>query len=118
MMMMVGAAMMLSTVSFAGEKNNKKVMPFEGVSVNAPAHVRFVYGDEYKVDIQSADTLAVSALRVTVKDGILKIRAIDEFEALPDVFITIMSPVEPKLTVGRNMEVKNLNRESSALAKK
>ena len=108
MMKMVGAAMM-SASSFAVETNN--VMPFEDVRVNVPVRVRFVQGDSYKVDVESEDTLAASGIRVNVKDGVLRITSIDENETQSEVFITIMSPVEPKLSVGRNMEMKAVERE-------
>ncbi len=108
MMMMVGAAMM-SASSFALETSN--VLPFEDVRVNVPARVRFVHGESYKVDVESADTLAASGIRVNVKDGVLRITSIDANEAQSEVFVTIMSPVEPKLSVGRNMEVRPAKRE-------
>lgn len=107
MMMMVGAAMM-SASSFAVETSN--VMPFEDVRVNVPVRVRFVQGEDYKVDVESADALAASGIRVTVKDGVLRITSIDANDVQSEVFVTIMSPVEPRLSVGRNMEVKPVKR--------
>lgn len=108
MMMMVGAAMM-SASSFAAEVNN--VLPFEDVRVNVPVRVRFVHGEDYKVDVESADTLAASGIRVNVKDGVLRITSIDTNEAQSEVFVTIMSPVEPKLSVGRNLEMRPARHE-------
>lgn len=108
MMMMVGAAMMGAS-SFAVETSN--MMPFEDVRVNVPVRVRFVQGDSYKVDVESEDTLAASGIRVKVKDGVLKITSIDENETQSEVFVTIMSPVMPKLSVGRNMEMRTAPRE-------
>ncbi len=116
MMMILVGAIMMSASSFAAEKENTNVEPFEGVYVDAPVRVRFVYGEEYKVDVQSADSLAATAIRMVVKDGVLKIRTIDEYDVLSDVFITIVSPVEPRLIVSRNMEVKNSTRDYRALA--
>lgn len=107
MMMMVGAAMMGAS-SFAVETSN--VMPFEDVRVNVPARVRFVQGDSYKVDVESEDTLVASGIRVSVKDGVLRITSIDGDETQSEVFVTIMSPVQPKLSVGRNMEMKPATR--------
>lgn len=107
MMMMVGAAMM-SASSFAVETSN--VTPFEDVRVNVPVRVRFVQGDSYKVDVESEDTVAASGIRVSVKDGVLKISSIDANETQSEVFITIMSPKQPKLSVGRNMEMKPATR--------
>lgn len=108
MMMMVGAAMMGAS-SFAVETSN--VMPFEDVRVNVPARVRFVQGDSYKVDVESEDTLAASGIRVSVKDGVLRITSIDGDETQSEVFVTIVSPKQPKLSVGRNMEMKAVERE-------
>ncbi len=116
MMMILVSAIMMSATTYAAEKLN--VEPFEGVNVSAPVRVRFVYGEEYKVYVQSADSLAASAIRVNVKDGVLKIRSLDESESLNDVCITVVSPVEPRLSVGRNMEVKEFTPEARALASK
>ncbi len=118
MMMILVSAIMMSASSFAAEKETTNVEPFEGVYVNAPVRVRFVYGEEYKVDVQSADSLAASAIRTSVKDGVLKIRSIDADEALNNVCVTIMSPVEPRLMVSRNMDVKNSERNYRAFASK
>ncbi len=117
MMMILVSAVMMCATAFAAEKNSN-VEPFEGVSVNAPVRVRFVYGEEYKVDVQSTDSLAVSAIRMTVKDGVLKIRSLDGDETESDVCVTVVSPVEPRLTVGRNMEVKSTARNVKAFASK
>ncbi len=116
MMMILVSAIMMSASSFAAENTN--VEPFVGVYVNAPVRMRFVYGDEYTVNVRSADALAASAIRMTVTDGILKIRSLGESEAMSNVCITVVSPIEPRLTVGRNMEVKNLVHGHCALANK
>ena len=112
MMIWVSAIMMALTAC----AENMNLNPFEGVNVNVPARVRFVYGEKYGVDIQTADSLTASAIRWTVKDGVLRIRSIDDGD-LGDVCITIMSPVEPKLSVGRNMEIKETNRVQRDLAR-
>ena len=112
MMIMVSAIMMAAATS----AENLNLNPFSGVSVNVPARVRFVYGDKYGVDIQATDSLTASAIRWTVKDGCLRIRSIDNEEHLGEVCITVMSPVEPELTVGRNMEVKPSGRKLQDLA--
>ncbi len=116
MMILVGAIMMCASSFAADRKMN--VEPFEGVNVNAPVRVRFVYGEEYKVDVQSADSLAASAIRMVVEDGVLKIRAVDDGEVLNDVCVTVVSPVEPRLSVGRHMEVKDTAPEVRMLAGK
>ncbi len=115
-MMILVSAVMMSAISFAAEKMN--VEPFEGVSVNAPVRVRFVCGEEYKVDVQSADSLAASAIRMNVEDGVLKIRSLDESETAGEVCVTVVSPVEPRLSVGRNLEVKSTVRDARTTAGK
>ncbi len=104
-MMILVSAIMMAAAANAIEKMSVK--PFEGVSVNVPARVRFVYGENYAVDVRSNDSLSASGIRVRVQDGVLKIRSIDENEQIEDLHITITSPVEPRLTVGRNVEVKS-----------
>ncbi len=107
MMILVSAAM----VALTAKAGKMEVKPFEGVSVNVPACVRFVSGDSYNVDIQATDSLVASAIRYEVKDGVLRIRSIDGGE-LPteNLCITIVSPTEPALKVGRHMEVKETRR--------
>ncbi len=107
MMILVSAAIMALTA----EARNTEVKPFEGVNVNVPARVRFVYGDTYGVDIQATDSLVASAIRYSVQDGVLKIRSIDgAYKPVENVCITIVSPQEPTLTVGRHMDVKPTKR--------
>ncbi len=106
MMILVSAIMM----AFTAKAENMDLKPFEGVSVNVPARVRFVYGETYGVDIQATDSLVASGIRWDITDGVLKIRSIDDETELENVCITIVSPVEVKMTVGRNMEMKETNR--------
>lgn len=106
--MMILASALLMSVAANAEMTN--MQPFSGVSVNVPARVRLVYGEEYGVNIQAADNLVASGIRWSVKDGVLSIRTIDESEDLKNVRITIVSPVAPKLSVGRNMELKRAER--------
>ncbi len=115
-MMILVTAIMMSVAANAIEKMNVK--PFEGVSVNVPARVRFVYGENYGVDVQSNDSLTASGIRLSVQNGVLKIRSIDESENVEGLYITIVSPVEPRLTVGRDMEVKNAVRNEESAEKK
>ncbi len=105
-MIMASAIMM----SLAANAESAELIPFEGVNVNVPACVRFIYGEEYSMDVQATDSLTASAIRWTVEDGVLKIHSLGETESMKDVCITIVSPTEPKLTVGRNMEVKQTKR--------
>ncbi len=114
-MMILVSAIMMAVTTNAIEKMN--VEPFKGVNVNVPARVRFVYGEDYKVDVQSNDSLAAGGIRVNVQDGVLKIRSVDEHEYADELYITIVSPVEPRLTVGRNMEVKNTARSTKQAGK-
>ncbi len=111
-MMILVSAIMMAVAANAIEKMNLK--PFEGVSVNVPARVRFVYGENYGVDVQSNDSLITSGIRMSVQNGVLRIRSIDESENVAGLYITIVSPVEPRLTVGRNMEVKNTLRHEKS----
>ncbi len=106
MMILVSAIMM----ALAARSENMNLNPFEGVNVNVPARVRFVYGETYGVDIQATDSIAASGIRWSVEDGVLKIRSIDESTELENLCITIVSPVELKMTVGRNMEMKETRR--------
>ncbi len=114
MMMLVCAIMMVA----ASNAENLNVKPFKGVNVNVPARVRLVYGEKYGIDVQASDSLVASAIRWDVKDGVLSIRMIDENEAFDNVCITVMSPVEPKLTVGRNMELRETKRMQGYLTAK
>ncbi len=105
------SAIMMGLTAYA---ESKTLTPFEGVNVNVPAHVRFIYGEEYSMDVQATDSLNASAIRWTVKDGVLKIRSIDAGECMSNVCITIVCPQEPKLTVGRNVEMKPTKRMRKA----
>ncbi len=117
MMMILVSLLMVSAATFAADdKKTNNVEPFEGVSVNAPVRIRFVYGEDYKVDVTSADSLAATAIRMVVEDGVLKIRPVDGNEELKDVCVTIVSPTEPRLSVGRHLEVKSTARNSRTLA--
>ncbi len=110
MMILVSAIMM----AFTAEAENMDLKPFEGVNVNVPARVRFVYGETYGVDIQAKDSLAASGIRWDIKDGVLKIRSIDDDVEPENVCITVVSPVEVKMTVGRNMEMKEAKKRMSS----
>ena len=103
-MILVSTIMMVATVY---AKKNVETMPFEGVNVNVPACVRFVTGESYEMGIRSTDSIAENNIQWTVKNGVLNIRSRYEMteEDKANICITIVSPVEPKLTVGRNYEV-------------
>ena len=113
--MMILASALIMGVAANAEMTN--MQPFSGVSVNVPARVRLVYGEEYGMNVQAADSLVASGIRWSVKDGVLSIRTIDESEKLENVRITIVSPVVPKVSVGRNMEMRTAKRNAD-LARK
>lgn len=104
MMILVSAIMMVA----AGYAKNAEIKPFEGVDVNVPACVRFISGDNYEVGVRSNDSIAAQNIEWFIEDGVLKIRKrheVNDDDRQTNVCITIVSPVEPKLTVGRDYEV-------------
>ncbi|MBQ8969001.1 MAG: DUF2807 domain-containing protein [Bacteroidaceae bacterium] len=103
MMIMVSAIMMVA----AGYAKNVETKPFEGVKVNVPARVRFVNGDNYELGVRSTDSITANNIQWSVEDGVLKIhpKFADTEGDYSELCITIVSPVEPKLMVGRNFEV-------------
>ena len=116
MMIMVSAIMMVAA-SYA--KENVETMPFEGVKVNVPARVRFVNGENYAMGIRTTDSITANNILWSIEDGVLNIRSryeADENNA--EVCITIVSPVEPKLTVGRDYEVSSNNSKKELAATK
>lgn len=113
--MMIGvAAFMTAVASYA---NNEAIKPFESVKVNVPARVRFVTGENYEMGVRSTDSIAVNNILWSIEDGVLKIqpRHEDTSETQSDVCITIVSPIEPKLLIGRNFRMTNItdNRKSA-----
>ena len=113
MMIMVSAIMM---VAAGYAKMNVEMKPFEGVKVNVPARVRFVSGDNYELGVRGADSIAEKSIIWSVEDGVLKIRP--RYESVNDEYnelcITIVSPVEPKLMVGRDFEVSPVNEKAKS----
>lgn len=103
MMILVSAIMMVATA------NAKRVetSSFNEVRVNVPARVRIVAGETYSVNISSINENVADMVNCSVDNGVLKI-ATRDIESLTDnndkLFITIVTPTEPKLTVGRSME--------------
>ena len=104
-MMILVSTIMMVAAGYA--KKNVEMKPFEGVNVNVPAYVRFVSGDNYEMGVRSTDSLAAQNILWSVEDGVLNIRSRHDLKEgeQPSVCITIVSPVEPKLTVGRDYEV-------------
>ena len=108
-MMFLACAIMMVAAGYA--KNvNVETKPFEGVKVNVPARVRFVSGDNYEMGVRSKDSITTNSILWSIEDGVLNIRPRYEnaCEDLSDIYITIVAPVEPKLMVGRNFEMKDV----------
>ena len=118
MMIVVSAIMMVATVY---AKEHVEMKPFEGVNVNVPARVRFINGENYEMGIRSTDSVTAKNIKWTVENGVLNISSRYELteEDKANICITIVSPIEPKLTVGRNLEVASSrgNRELSTSKK-
>ncbi len=102
---LLAATIMMATATYA-EKNNS-ITPFEKVSLNVPARVRFVTGDAYSVDVRSTNAYDQQAVRCSVEDGVLKITSLYGAETASPLCITIVSPSEPQLSLGRSVEAKN-----------
>lgn len=104
-MMILASAIMMVAAAYANESVELK--PFTGVNVNVPACVRFVSGDNYEVGVRSNDSIAAQNIEWSIEDGVLKIRSRHEVtdNEQANVCITIVSPEEPKLTVGRAFEL-------------
>ena len=117
MMILVSTIMMVAT-GYA--KKNVEMKPFEGVNVNVPACVRFVSGDNYEMGVRSTDSLAAENILWSIEDGVLKISSRHEVKdgGMANVCITIVSPVEPKLTVGRDYEVSSRSKAARDMAQK
>ncbi len=105
MMILVSTIMMVAASSNA--KGVVETKPFEGVNVNIPARVRFVNGENYEMGVRSTDSLAAENVLWSVDNGVLNIRSRvqNPEEQSAELCITIVAPVEPKLTVGRNYEI-------------
>lgn len=103
MMILVSAIMMVATAN----AKNVATTPFEEVKVNVPARVRLVSGDSYEMGVRSTDSITENNICWTVEKGVLRIssRFEDNSESMSDVCITIVSPKEPKLVVGRDYEI-------------
>lgn len=113
MMILVSAIMMAATA------NAKRVetASFDEVRLNVPARVRIVAGDSYSVNITSTNESLASAVRLDVKDGVLRIntRDVEAFaEEAEKLCITIVTPREPKLTTSRDLQTKVLRNSFKA----
>lgn len=103
MMILVSAIMMVATAN----AKHVETTSFNEVRVNVPARVRIVAGETYSVNIASINENVADMVNCSVDNGILKI-ATRDIESLAEnndkLIITIVTPTEPKLTVGRSME--------------
>lgn len=115
--MMFVAAMVIATASanasvnefnaYEGESIQKETEAFSMVSMNIPARVRIVTGDEYSVSVSAENTFVAEAIKCNVKDDVLSISTRD-IEALGDgvesLVITIVCPTLPAFTTSDEME--------------
>lgn len=116
MMILASAIMMVA----AGYAKNVETVPFEGVKVNVPARVRIVSGDSYEMGVRSTDSIAARNILWSIENGVLNIRSRYEMPTdgeQPEVCITIVAPVEPKLTVGRDFEMSSRTEKQSLMKK-
>lgn len=104
MMILVSAIMMVANVN----AKSVETASFNEVRVNVPARVRIVAGDTYSVNIAAADNSIAQAIRADVKDGVLNLttRNMEVLgETAPSICITVVTPIEPTLTIGRDVQV-------------
>lgn len=108
MMIMVSAIMMAA----AANAKSIETKPFNSVMLSIPSNVRVLYGESYQVDVRSLQPEQISNLKLTVEDGVLKIRwekQYDNAEAKP-VRLTIIAPVDPEMKSSRNVSMKTVKR--------
>ncbi len=106
MMIMVSAIMMAA----AANAKSIETKPFNSVMLSIPSNVRVLYGESYQVDVRSLQPEQISNLKLTVEDGVLKIRwekQYDNAEAKP-VRLTIIAPVDPEMKSSRNVSMKTV----------
>ncbi len=101
----LAATIMMAAATYAETSNS--ISPFETVNVNVPAIVRLVSGDSYSVNVRSTNAYDEQAVRYSVEDGVLRITSIDDATTAAPMCITIVSPSEPQLSLGRSVEAKN-----------
>ncbi|MCD8206613.1 MAG: DUF2807 domain-containing protein [Bacteroidales bacterium] len=95
---------MMAMVALFASPETKDVEPFEGVNVNVPARVRFVYGEAYAVEVRAENEYTENCVRYAVKDSVLRISGDQEMEQ-DSIVITVTCPYEPFVTVGRDFEM-------------
>lgn len=103
MMIMVCAIMMAATAMAKRVETEK----FNEVRVNVPARVRIVAGDTYSVKFATADSTLANSLRVDVENGVLRITPRNQDDVAnmeKPLRIIIVTPVEPTVSTGRNLQ--------------
>ena len=102
-MLILSAIMMVANVS----AEPKSIEPFDQINVEVPARVRVVQGEEYGIQVISADSNSTRNLKYSVVDGVLRIKteSSDMMEASPrNMVITIITPADnAKVTTGDDM---------------
>jgi len=107
-MMILASAIMMAA---AANAERVETASFNEVRVNVPARVRIIAGETYGVSINAQDSITAGAVRMNVKDGVLKLttRDLDALDLDKETLcITIVTPIEPVLTVGREMNSTNV----------
>ena len=109
-LMIMASAIMMVAGAIA---KNVETKPFKGIKVNVPARIRIVSGDNYEMGVRSTDSIAARNILWSIENGVLNIRTRHEVETNenPNLCITIVAPVEPHLTVGRDFEVTDVKKE-------
>lgn len=89
-----------------------EITAFEKISVNIPSKIRFIHGDTYEIMIHSNDKILANVVSYVIENGMLKITTknrdvFDSANENSDVKIYIMTPrdVEPKLKIGKDVEL-------------
>lgn len=106
-MIMVCVIMMAT----AANAEPQRVAPFSRVSVNVPARIRVIKGNEYSIMVQTKESTDSTSLKYTVDKGTLRISTTcDEMRQSSgrSTVITIISPEDTKITTGSEMEKKNI----------
>lgn len=104
MMILVSAIMMVANIN----AKSVETASFSEVRVNVPARLRIVAGDTYSVSISASDDQVANAIRANVKDGVLNLttRDIEELgDAVHSLCITVVTPKEPTLTMGTDVQI-------------
>ncbi len=99
----------------AASAEPQKVAPFSKVSVNVPARIRVIKGNEYSIMVNTQEPADSSSLRYTVEKGILRISTIcDDMRQASGrgTVITIVSPEDTNITTGSALEMEDVQATS------